>query len=127
MSQIKIELPYGHDTIAIEVPGEKLVGTFLPRALAPFSNPTEALREALASPVSSPQLRDLAAGAESVAVAMEDATRPVPNALLIDAVMSELDAAGVLPPQVKVVVATGLHRPMTDDELAAALGRGSAW
>lgn len=123
MADIRIDLPYGHDKLAIQVPTEKLVGTFLPRALAPVADAAEALREALASPVASPRLKDLAAGARSVAVAIEDATRPVPNALLIDAVMSELDAAGVPPQQVKVIAATGLHRPMTDDEMAVALGR----
>ncbi len=123
MSQIKIDLPYGHDTIAIEVPSEKLVGTFLPRALASVADPAETLREALANPVSNRRLRDLAAGVKSVAVAIEDATRPVPNALLVDAVISELEAGGIPPQQVKVIVATGLHRRMTDDEMAGALGR----
>jgi len=123
VADIKIDLPYGHETVAIEVPSEKLVGTFLPRALSPVSDPAVALREALASPVSSSQLRDLAAGAKSVAIGIEDATRPVPNALLVDAVMVELEAGGISPKQVKVIVATGLHRPMTDKELADALGR----
>ena len=123
MAHIKINLPYGHDAIAIQVPSEKLVGTFLPRAITPVSDPAEALRGALAKPVSSPRLRDLATGARSVAVAIEDSTRPVPNALLVDAVISELEAGGISPEQIKVIVATGLHRPMTDEELADALGR----
>lgn len=122
MTDIRIELPYGHDSIEIEVPSDKLVGTFLPRALAPVPDPVEALRDALADPVSSSRLRDLVAGVKSVAIGIEDATRPVPNALLVDAVMSELQAGGVVPRQVKVIVATGLHRPMTDEELAGALG-----
>ncbi len=123
MTLIKIDLPFGHDTIGIEVPSEKLVGTFLPRAVKPLLDPADALREALLDPVSGSTLRDMASGAARVAIAIEDATRPVPSALLLDAVMSELETGGVSPPQVKVIVATGLHRPMTDDELAGALGR----
>ncbi len=123
MASVKIDLPYGHDTIAVRVPSEKLVGVFLPRALAPVPDPAQALREALAHPVSSPRLRDLAAQARRVAIAIEDATRPVPNALLLDAVMAELEAGGLTPQQVVVIVATGLHRPMTEEELARALGR----
>jgi nickel-dependent lactate racemase len=118
----KIELPYGHDTIGIQVPSEKLIGVLLPRSLAPVSDPAQALREALAHPVSSPRLRDMAAHARRAAIAIEDATRPVPNALLLDAVMAELKAGGMSPSQVVVIVATGLHRPMTQDELARALG-----
>jgi len=122
---MKIDLPYGRDTIAVEIPGERLIGVFLPRTLAPVSDPAEALRQALAHPVSSPRLRDRAARARRAAIAIEDATRPVPNSLLIDAVMAELEAGGLTPQQVVVVVATGLHRPMTEEELARALGRWS--
>lgn len=119
----RISLPYGHDTISVSVPDDKLVGVFLPRELASIADPAEALREALANPVSSDRLRDRASGASSVAIAIEDATRPVPSALLIHAVMIELEAAGISPDHVKVIVATGLHRPMTADELDTALGR----
>ncbi len=123
MALIKIDLPYGHDTIAVQVPSEKLVGVFLPRALAPVPDPAQALREALTHPVSAPRLRDLAASARRVAIAIEDATRPVPNALLLDGVMAELEAGGLTPQQVVAIVATGLHRPMTEEEMARALGR----
>ncbi|MBC8870654.1 MAG: nickel-dependent lactate racemase [Planctomycetes bacterium] len=119
----RITLPYGHDTISVCVPRDKLVGVYTPRALAPVSDPAKALREALTEPVSGPPLRDRALGARRVAIAIEDATRPVPNALLVDAVMGELVASGVSADQVNVIVATGLHRPMNDEEFETALGR----
>ena len=74
------------------------------------------------APVGSPPLRELAKGKKRVAIAIEDASRPVPNSLLIDALLGELQSAGVAAEQVTVVVATGLHRPMTNDEMAGALG-----
>lgn len=119
----QIPLPYGHETITVSVPRDKLVGVFVPRTPAPTSDPAQALREALAHPLSSIRLREMASGARRVAIAIEDATRPVPNALLVDAVMTELQAGGISPDQVTVVVATGLHRAMTPEELQAALGR----
>jgi nickel-dependent lactate racemase len=125
VAPIQIDLPYGHDTMAVQVPSEKLVGVFLPRFLTPVSDAAQALCDALAHPVSSPRLRDLAVRSHRAAIAIEDATRPVPNALLLDAVMAELEAGGVSPQQVVVIVATGLHRPMSEDELARALGRWS--
>ena len=125
MASVKIDLPYGHDKITVQVPSEKLTGVYLPRPLAPVSDPAQALRGALMHPVSSRPLRDMAAQAQRAAIAIEDATRPVPNSLLIDAVMVELKAGGLSPQQVVVIVATGLHRPMSDEELAHALGRWS--
>ena len=123
MALIKIDLPYGHDKITVQVPSEKLIGVYLPRPLALVSDPTQALGEALSHPVSAPRLRDMAAKARRAAIAIEDATRPVPNSLLIDAVMAELEAGGLSPQQVVVIVATGLHRPMSNQELVRALGR----
>jgi nickel-dependent lactate racemase len=118
-----IVLPYGHDTITVHVPADKLIGVFLPRSLPPLPDPASAVRQALVEPVAGPPLRELGARAPRVAIAIEDTTRPVPNALLIDALMTELLLAGVTPAQVTAVVATGLHRPLTEQEMAAALGR----
>ena len=71
MPETKIDLPYGHDVVTIRVPDEKHLGTFLPRALSPVSDPAGAVREALANPVSGLRLRDMASGAERIAIAVE--------------------------------------------------------
>ncbi len=120
----RASLPYGDTAIELAIPADKLLGIFAPAALPPADDPVAALREALAGPIGSEPLREMARGKTRVAVSIEDATRPVPNALLLDAVMTELLHAGVNPDQVTVVVATGLHRPLTQDELDRSLG---AW
>ncbi len=117
-----ISLPYGRNDISVSVPRDELLGVFVPRKLEPVPNPAKTLHNALANPVGSPLLREMAKGVRRVAVAVEDATRAVPNALLIDCLMHELDEAGVTPEQLSVVVATGLHRPMNPAELRATLG-----
>ncbi len=116
------KLPYGDTTIELEIPDDKLVGVFEPAALPPADDPVAMLREALANPIGSDRLRDLARGKQSVVVTIEDATRPVPTGMLLDAVMEELSAGGVSPDKVKVIVATGLHRPLTQEELCRSLG-----
>lgn len=77
---------------------------------------------ALAAPTSSPPLRELAAGCRRVVVITSDATRAVPTADLLDAVMPELAAAGVNDEAVTVVIATGAHRAATASEVARLLG-----
>ncbi len=119
----QIELPYGDESVTVSVPEEKLIGVFEPRALPPVCDPAAALREALANPVSAPQLRDKAQGAASAAIVVEDVSRAVPCGLLLDAVMEELLAAGLSPARTKVIVATGLHRDLTEGELKDTLGR----
>ena len=119
----QIELPYGDGSIAVSVPEDKLIGVFEPRPLPAVEDPMQELRRALAEPVGAPPLREKAKGATNVAVVVEDVSRPVPADLLLDAVMEELQAAGVAAGQIKVIVATGLHRPLTQEELDKTLGR----
>ena len=123
MSDVKIDLPYGRGSVPIVVPAAKLVGIFTPRPLDPVPDPDKALGLALAEPLASRRLCEIAKGARHVAIAVEDSTRPVPNASLIYAVMNELVLADVTAQQITVVVATGLHRPMTEEELRSSLGR----
>lgn len=118
-----VPLPYGDTSIELAIPADKLLGVFEPAALPPADEPARTLRDALANPIGSEPLRDMARGKRSVAVTIEDVTRPVPNALLVDAVMSELHAGGIAPDHVRVIVATGLHRPLTQDELQRSLGK----
>ena len=94
--------------------------------IAPPSPPpidlAAAAKAALAAPTGSPPLRELAAGCRRVVVVTSDATRAVPTADLLDAVMPELAAAGVGDDDVTVVIATGAHRAPTGVEVARMLG-----
>lgn len=59
---------------------------------------------------------------ETVAIVVTDVTRATPDGLLVDLLLSELGRLGVSRDSVTVVVGLGLHRPMTDAELASMLG-----
>ena len=81
-----------------------------------------ALDRALARPVASPPLRDLARGRRSAAIITSDATRPVPTHALIGPVLAELSAAGLDDSAVDVVIGGGAHRPAYPEEIRALLG-----
>ncbi|MCX7011636.1 MAG: nickel-dependent lactate racemase [Candidatus Sumerlaeota bacterium] len=118
-----IQMPYGRESVSLSIPDHKLIGVFEPRLLPPAPDPAAALRAAIEQPIGVARLRERAREARRIAITIEDATRPVPNALLLDAVMDELQAAGVDPAQVTVIVATGLHRGLSEKEMAESLGR----
>lgn len=88
-----------------------------PRGLSP-----EAIGEALKSPVGSPPLGEIARGRKSAAVAVDDLTRPTPAGCLLPWVLETLGEAGIAPDEVKVVVATGAHRPLQRQDLLKKLG-----
>lgn len=86
--------------------------------------PELAVRTALQSPIGSPSLRSLAEQKRprSVVITMSDITRPVPNELLITAILAELNAAGVPDEACTILIATGMHRPSTPAERDTMLG-----
>jgi nickel-dependent lactate racemase len=116
-------LSYGRGSIEFKVPEEKLVGYFEPQRPPPLRDVQGELRRSLRKPRGSKPLREIAVGKQSAVVVIDDSTRSVPSAVLLDAVMEELEEAGLEKRSVTVLVATGLHRPMTDQELRQAVGR----
>src|SRR6185295_8863008 len=58
----------------------------------------------------------------NVVIAFTDATRSCPDHLLVSLLLDELEQAGVTRDHITLLCATGLHRPMTHDELVAKLG-----
>jgi nickel-dependent lactate racemase len=81
-----------------------------------------ALAEALARPLGSPPLPELARGKDSAVIITADATRAVPNRALLPSVVAELNRAGIPDRHISVIIGTGAHRPLTRDELAQLLG-----
>ncbi len=67
-------------------------------------------------------MRDLAQQGQRVAILVDDCTRKTPVAQILPHVLAELQAAGIPPRQITVVVALGTHRPLTPAELCAKLG-----
>ncbi|MGD9238685.1 MAG: lactate racemase domain-containing protein, partial [Desulfobacterales bacterium] len=65
---------------------------------------------------------DLAHGKRRVYILICDITRPVPNRLLLPAVIKQLMVAGLKADQILILVATGFHRPNQDDELREVVG-----
>lgn len=84
------------------------------------SGPT--LGEALDAPIGAPDLIELAQGAQSAAIAVEDITRPAVVAPGLEALLDLLAAAGLSSERVKVIIAVGGHAPLRLDELRMKVG-----
>jgi len=93
-----------------------------PRSVATVDDLPAAARNAVAAPISGPPLRELARGAQRVAIAITDATRPSPDSVLLPALWEELQAAGVTADRVRIIIGLGMHRVTTPEEKAARLG-----
>jgi nickel-dependent lactate racemase len=78
------------------------------------------------TPVGEKRLSDIVKPGMRVTIAFTDATRACPDELLISQLFRELGDLGVNLPDITLVCATGLHRPMTADERVAKLGAALA-
>ena len=117
---MQVELPYGREFLAVEVPGSATV--LRPQAVEALRDAPAAVLQSLREPIAGPALRERVRAGQKVAIVVSDITRPVPNELLLRPVLSELAAAGVPDAEVTIVNGTGLHRANNEAELREMLG-----
>jgi lactate racemase len=120
---MRIVLDYGKTGLPVEIPDANLVGPLSLRPVAPLPDPEGALAAALANPIGSPPLVELARGKRSACVVICDITRPVPNEFLLRQILPTLEQAGIPRDKITILIATGLHRPNVGDELVELVGR----
>ncbi|MGI6598029.1 MAG: nickel-dependent lactate racemase [bacterium] len=82
----------------------------------------DALQSALSNPIGSRPLAELVCGHKRVAIIIPDSTRGVPVAQILPQLVTNLAAEGLGLDAITVVVATGVHRPATSEELDNLLG-----
>jgi len=119
---MEVTLNYGKTGLRFNLPDSWDVTLIRKKAMPVLPDPEGALRTALLNPQGSEALRQLARGSSSVCILICDVTRPVPNGLILPVLLDELMQAGLKPENIKIMVATGLHRPNLGDELADVVG-----
>jgi len=122
MSFKVISLPYGKSTIKVKVPKENLIGVIKPRDLPPVKDPIETVKKAVSHPILSPRLSEIAKLGDKVAIVVTDITRRCPDNIIMPVILSELKRAGVRTKDITAVIALGIHRPMTQEEIMAKIG-----
>lgn len=112
---------YGEGAVALEVPAEAAVLTSRVDELKSSKTGPEIVREAMAHPIDSPPLHELAQGKPDCTIIISDHTRPVPSQDILPAMIEELRQGN---PDIKItlLVATGFHRATTTKELESKLG-----
>lgn len=119
-----ILLPYDREPVTVNIPDDNLSWVaHLGHSGRPFSSEEQVIREALAHPVGSPRLSEIVDSQKTVAIIVDDITRPTPVALLLPFILGELKKGGVPDVNIRLVIAPGTHRVMTNEEIATRYGR----
>jgi nickel-dependent lactate racemase len=113
---------YGRSGLRLELPDHWKVTVIRKKQMPVLPDPVAAMAKALKEPVGSKTLMEEARGRANICILICDVTRPVPNGLILPAVIGELLEAGLSPERITVLVATGLHRPNEGEELREVVG-----
>ena len=118
----RVSFPYGKGSAEYDF-GDELLAVLRPAgdSDAPPGAQSEIVAEAMAHPIGSPRLSELARGAKRVTLIASDHTRPVPSKLIVPPMLAEIRSASP-DAEITILVATGCHRGTTREEIAAKFG-----
>jgi len=115
-------IPYSKTHIDFTLPPGMRGTVVVSKAVEPLSDVEGAIAEALAHPIGSPPLREMAKPGDTVCIAFTDITRASPDHLLVPALLKELEAAGVRDEDITLLCGIGMHRASTHEEKITKLG-----
>lgn len=115
---MRISVPYAGRELNLVVPEGNLLAVAEPHEGGGGSGPpSQLVRAAVESPLDAPPLPEFLSSSERLLVIVNDGTRPTPSSTILDIIGDELEAADA-----RFLVATGAHRPPTEDEYRRILG-----
>lgn len=120
---MRFKLPYGRKKLELEVDDERIKGVLTSKVeeYVPEGTEEELVREALAEPVGSDGLRELARDKDKIVIISSDHTRPVPSHITMPILLEEV-RKGNPTADITILVATGFHRPSSEKELRDKYG-----
>ncbi len=121
---LNIKLPYstGHKEIMLEDSRVKAILTSAAGSIKVEKHEADIVREALDRPIHSSRLRDMVKDAKKVLIITSDHTRPVPSKITMPILLDEIRSLN-RNVEIKILVATGFHRPSTYEEMVLKFGK----
>jgi nickel-dependent lactate racemase len=119
---MKTRFAFGKHGIDVKVPAGFDCHVAHARSATAIADSASAINDALDHPIGCEPLRKLAEGKRTAAISVCDITRPAPNCVTLPPLLERLHAAGIPVEGVTILIATGLHRAATPDELNTILG-----
>ncbi|HML45622.1 MAG TPA: nickel-dependent lactate racemase [Clostridia bacterium] len=113
-----VTLPYGRGHLTMRRTPDWVL---TPRSDQVAADGPALVRAALDTPVGSPSLAALAEKARRVLIITSDHTRPVPSAITLPILLETIRAARP-DAEIKILIATGMHRASTQEEMEAKYG-----
>jgi nickel-dependent lactate racemase len=119
---MKTEFSFGKSGLTVTVPGDYACQVVKSHSAQALGDAPAALAAALDNPIGCDPLVKLAAGKRTAAISVCDITRPAPNSVTLPPVLERLHQAGIPVEGITILIATGLHRGATKEEVDIIVG-----
>lgn len=120
-----VKFPYGRTHLEMDLPADRLRAVLVSAAHDYQAEGSERnlVSRAMAAPIGSPRLADLARGRRKIVYLASDHTRPVPSRAIFPEMEKEI-FEGNPEAELTILVSTGCHRATSRSELEAKFGAG---
>lgn len=119
---MNVKLAFGREGAEVELPSHVQTTVLEAKFAEAVQSADSALTKAVRQPFGTPPLSDLATGKKTAAISICDITRPAPNRIVLPHVLRTLEQAGMPQSGICILIATGLHRAATQQELYEIVG-----
>ena len=112
-----IKIPYYRETVDIHV-DEKNLKAVISAKMHEYKaekSEIELIEDALENPIGSKKLSELSVGKNKIVIVTSDHTRAVPSKITLPIILKEI-RKGNPDADITILIATGLHRPTTEEE-----------
>jgi lactate racemase len=118
----KRQFAFGKHGILLSLPAGPRYEVIESRTASALKDVASAIASALDYPIAGPSLTVRAQNKKTAAISVCDITRPAPNQLTLPPLLHRLHDAGVPIDGVTILIATGLHRGATEEEIQTIVG-----
>jgi nickel-dependent lactate racemase len=119
---MKSSFLFGKGRIEVSIPDGFRCQEVTSRKVFPVEDEGAAINWALDHPIACEPLAALAKGKTTAAISVCDITRPAPNSITLPPLLARLHRAGITRDNIIILIATGLHRAATPEEVNIIVG-----
>ena len=122
---MKYSIVYGQDIIDFNLSEELNVDLFQAKQESSIENPKQALINSFSNPLLSKSLKEILNNRKEgyICIVISDATRKIPSMVILEALMIVFDELNIHDDQIKILIANGMHRKCTPNEIKEIVGK----
>jgi lactate racemase len=120
-----MQFAYGENGLELNLPDDLHIDIIRAKEEKILDDPVSAIIEAMDKPLMSKSLKAIIKNKidGKICIVVSDSTRPVPSKIILTAIFKQLDELKIPDVNIKILIATGLHRKSSPQEMDRILGK----